>query len=135
MFEEKSVIKEILEFLENKGVGVYPSDLTTEVAEMEQDNYNTDKEQELLDYDVFLAVSEVVTYEQDELGKVFTDFSKPYDVANVLFDIKARDIMWPILHELSDDEYNSEMTQKTVDKLTSALNQRLAKIEEEENEF
>ena len=55
--------------------------------------YYSDARRVLNEYDVFQAIEEVKEYEQGNFGEVYTDFSNPCAVANMLLYILGEELM------------------------------------------
>lgn len=67
--------------------------------------YYSDARRVLNEYDVFKAIEEVKEYEQGNFGKVYTDFSNPCQVANMLLYILGEELMSEL--ELYDIDENT----------------------------
>lgn len=116
---EKELMKEIIETLENGFVGCY-CDLHSEVF-----NYgtNTDTE-ELEEYGIFNAIGEIQEYEEEHFGATLTDLGNASAVADTLYYIKGyeflfdrldfNDILADVAEELKLDKdlWNEEATEE-----------------------
>lgn len=98
-FTEKEVYELVLDYLENE---VYYGNLEKdslgdeiEESELHHELFNTDyyiigiyeAKKALEEYGVFEAIEEIKEYEIDLFNEVYTDFSKPEKVANMLWYI------------------------------------------------
>ena len=78
----------------------------------------------LEEYGVFDAIEKVQTYEQEYYGKVYTDFSNPEEIVNMLFHIIGEEVLYDMLYE-------SETLEKGYEGITIADEETNAKILEE----
>lgn len=59
--------------------------------------------------DIFKAIDTIVEYEKDNFGQVYTDFSKPYKVANMLYYIIGEEELYSMFDGCKEwDEWWSE---------------------------
>lgn len=105
---EKGFFETILETLENGFTGYY-CDLHSEIF-----NYGVNADiKDLEEYGVFDAIGEIKEYESNILGEIYTDFSSPRRVANMLYYILGDKFLNEtlefnrILEEVSEDFFGN----------------------------
>lgn len=74
-------------------------------------------------YDVFQAIEEIRTYEQDMFGEVNTDFSNAEEVANMLAYIKGEEVLGKC--KTLQKKWDGVLTDKDLDKIKAELKAQL----------
>lgn len=110
-FEQSEAIESIIEVLEN-GYDGYLCDLHNEVFNSDYYIVGTyEANQALEQYGVFNAIEEIKTYEQNNFGEVYTDFSDPEKVANMLWYIIGEGVTNDLASEF-DELWNDEINEQ-----------------------
>lgn len=92
-FTEKEIAEDIADILEH--YDGYYADLVNEVFNTDYYIIGTHEAKQALEqYGVFSAIDEIKQYEQNNFGQVFTDFSNPEKVANMLYLIKGEEFLF-----------------------------------------
>lgn len=113
-FTDEEISQDIVEVLE--GFTGYYCDLSNEVFNTDYYIIGTHKAKTALtQYGVFNAMEEIKQYEQDNFGEVFTEFSDPEKVANMLYLIKGEDFFYNTL------EFNCILDEAAEDLETDSL--------------
>jgi hypothetical protein len=110
------------------GYSGYYCDLHNELFNTDYYIIGTYKAKEALrEYDVFDAIEKVQTYEQDNLGEVYTDLSNPEKLINMLYYIIGEEVLYEMMDgvEAWEENYNNRAT----DEINAAI---LEAIEEKE---
>nr|DAI05834.1 MAG TPA: hypothetical protein [Herelleviridae sp.] len=116
---EKELMKEIIEVLENGYTGYY-CDLHGEIF-----NYGVSADEEdLEEYGIFNAIGEIQEYEKENFGEVLTDLGNASAVADMLYYIKGHEFLFDRLEfnfildsvaeglKLDKDLWNEEATEE-----------------------
>ena len=77
--------------------------------------YTSEAEDDLNAIGVFNAISVIVKYETEEFGVVNTDFTNPFNVANMLYYIVGEEVLYDLFDEceLWDEVRDDEATEET----------------------
>lgn len=104
-------------------------------AELHNEVFNTDyyiigtheAKEALTEYGVFEAIEKVQDYEKSNFGEIYTDFSDPEKLINMLYYIIGEETLYEMMEGIEewDDNWNNEATEETNEII-------LAKIKDEE---
>lgn len=123
-FKQSEAIKSIIEVLES-GYNGYLCDLHNEVFNTGYYIIGTcEAKQALEQYGVFDAIEEIKTYEQNNFGEVFTDFSEPEKVANMLWYIIGEGVTNGLPSEF-DHLWNYEINEQYIPVILKHLRDNL----------
>ncbi|WP_429969134.1 hypothetical protein [Enterococcus sp. AZ136] len=121
-FTEKEALQAAIDTLEN-GFDGYYCDLHCDTFNNDYYIYGTYEAKKALEqYGTFDAIQEIVTYEENNFGKVLTDLSNPEKVASMLWYVIGNEAMSSVEFncildeaeedlELYSDLWNSEATE------------------------
>lgn len=117
-FTVNEAIENIIEMLQ---------DYDGQVSELHHEVFNKDyyiigynsAENALLEYGVFKAINEVVSYEQENFGKSFTDITDPEKVSNMLWYIIGFELMkeCETIQEYNDYYLNDDIESEKIKQL------------------
>ena len=118
----------IIEALQD-GFSGYYCDLHHEVFNTDYYIIGTHKAKEALrEYDVFDAIEKVQTYEQDNLGEVYTDLSNPEKLINMLYYIIGEEVLYEMMDgiEAWEENWNNRATDETNAEILKAIEKKQA---------
>lgn len=108
----QNLINEIQTFTEERvrEIAAYNVDALEEVSDLHNEIFNTDyyivgrfQATQWLGNDVFEAIQTIKEYEQGHFGEIYTDFSEPERVANMLAYILGEECIYNIVEEVKEE--------------------------------
>ena len=105
----------IIEALEDGYTGYY-CDLHHEVFNTDYYIIGTyEAKKALEEYDVFEAIEKVQAYEKDNFGEIYTDFSDPEKLINMLYYIIGEEVLYEMMDgiEAWDENWNNQADEET----------------------
>lgn len=125
---EKDALNDIIDTLENGYTGWY-TDLHNEVFNTEYYVNDTETAKDMLGNNVYDAIGRIYKYEKDNFGEIYTDFSDPKKIVNMLYYIIGEELMWSmgICEEPFMDDWNIEADAETNKKIIARCREELEK--------
>lgn len=125
---EKDALNDIIDTLQDGYTGWY-TDLHNEVFNTEYYVDDNETAKEILDNNVYDAIGRIYEYEKENFGEIYTDFSQPMKICNMLYYIIGEELMWQmgIFEEPFMDDWNIEADAETNEKIIARCKEELEK--------
>lgn len=126
---EKDALIDIIDMLEKNGYTGWYTDLHHEVFNTEYYVEDNETAKEILGNNVYDAIGRIYEYEKNNFGEIYTDFSDPKKIVNMLYYIIGEELMWSmgIFEEPFMDDWNIEADAKTNERIIARCREELEK--------
>lgn len=125
---EIDALNDIIDTLQDGYTGWY-TDLHHEVFNTGYYVEDNETAKEILDSNVYDAIGRIYEYEKDNFGEIYTDFSDPKKIVNMLYYIIGEELMWQmgIFDEPIMEDWNIEADENTNEKIIARCREELEK--------
>lgn len=125
---EKDALNDIINTLQDGYTGWY-ADLHHEVFNTDYYMADNGTAQEILGDNVYDAIGRIYEYEKDNFGEIYTNFSSPMKICNMLYYIIGEELMLQmgIFEEPFMDDWNIEADADTNEKIIARCKEELEK--------
>lgn len=126
---EKDALNDIIDMLEKNRYAGWYTDLHHEVFNTVYYVEDNETAKEILGDNVYDAIGRIYEYEKDNFGEIYTNFSQPMKICNMLYYIIGEELMWSmgIFEEPFMDDWNIEADEKTNKKIIARCREELEK--------